>query len=95
MNFKSIGNKIAVFFSACWFYVKPVIKTMLSSSATALAESAKITVPQCLEIYRTEGPEAARQKAFEVIKFDLETQGHAIASSAINAAIEAAVAGLK
>lgn len=95
MNLKSIGSKIAGFFSACWFYVKPLIQTMLSSSAAALAESAKITVPQCMEIYRAEGPEAARQKAFEVIKFDLETQGYAIAASAINAAIEAAVAGLK
>lgn len=95
MNFQSTGKKISGFFSACWFYVKPVIKTMLTSSAAVLADSARKAVPACIETYKTEGPDAARKKAFEMIRKDLEEQGFMIAASTINAAIEMAVAGLK
>lgn len=85
-------EKIRLMNSACWHFVAPFLRQMMSQAGPILAaaalEAVKASVGGGSSLEK-------RQKAFTAVQADLTQRGIVIGTSMINAAIELAVVSLK
>lgn len=88
-------DKIKFFLSDTWIFLKPFVMQMLSDSGRVLARSALQAVTAVARNMLGADNDAKRQAAFDMILQDMKTAGIDIATSTINAALEAAVVKLK
>jgi len=86
-------DKIKFIMSQMWFFLLPFIKILLGQAGTALAKAAMSAVQAAAKGQMAD--EERRRLAFKTITVDLQRQGIEMATSAINAAIEAAVLKMK
>lgn len=91
----SFWEKIRFFMSEIWTFIKPFVKQLLTDSGKILARSA-MTAVTAVAVSMTDADGSEKRKAaFDIILDDLKSQGIELATSTINAALEAAVVKLK
>ena len=88
-------EKMKFILSQAWDFLAPFIRQMMTAAGPILMNAALTAVTQTTASMQTADGAAKRAAAFDMIKDDLEQQGLALATSTINAAIEAAVLKLK
>jgi len=86
-------DKLRFIMSEMWAFLWPFIKILLTQSGKLLAQLAMQAVAT-MASSEMSGPEK-REAAVALVKDGLKTQGVVLATSVINAAIEAAVLKLK
>lgn len=88
-------EKIKFIMSKLWMFLRPFICQLMSQGGAILAETAMTAVSAvALSMQEADG-EAKRRQAFEIIQTELTKKGVQMATSIINAALEAAVVSLK
>ena len=86
-------EKIKFLMSNLWLFLQPFIKVLMNQAGQILIRSAINAVATVAN--RELGNEAKRELAFAIITTDLANAGIKLATSTINAALEAAVVKLK
>ena len=81
--------------SSIWSFLLPFVQILLTKGGLILATVAMQAVQIVAESMKDEDGTDKREAAFDIIKKELTEQGIDLASSVINAAIEAAVIKLK
>lgn len=88
-------EKIKFILSGLWEFLRPFICRLMSQGGMILAQTAMSAVSAvALSMQESDG-ESKRIQAFEIIKHELAKQGIDMATSVINAALEAAVVKMK
>lgn len=92
-------DRLKLITSSVWGFLKPMIAVFLSAMGPVLAKSAAAAVRSVAESQPVAPGYVKRESARSIIVADLTRQGIEVGAqvteSAINAAIEAAVLGLK
>lgn len=88
-------DRIKFFMSEIWTFLQPFVKQLMTNSGKALATIALNVVKDIANTMGEADGEAKRAAAVKQIKHQLAEAGLAIATSTINAALEAAVLKLK
>lgn len=88
-------ERIKLFFSGIWDFLKPLIEIFLSEAGKLLAASAMQAVTTVAATMGEADGEAKRKAAFDMIVADLKKQGVTLGVSVINAGIETAVQKLE
>lgn len=88
-------DKVKFFLSDIWVFLQPFIMQMLSDSGRVLARSALQAVTAVARNMLGADNDAKRKAAFDMIVQDMKLAGIEIATSTINAALEAAVVKFK
>ncbi len=91
----SFWNKIKFFMSEAWAFIKPFVTQLLTDSGQILARSAMSAVAAIAADMSAADGKTKRDAAFDMILGDLKAHGIELATSTINAALEAAVVKLK
>jgi len=86
---------ITLFFSSLWVFLRPFILQLLTEGGILLAKYAMEAVTKVASTMSEADGAAKRDEAFKIIADQLAKEGVQIATSTINAAIEAAVVKLK
>jgi len=84
-----------LWFGKVYDFLLPTIRFFMSTAGTVLAQAAMAAVTQVASQYVLEPDAEKRQAAFDIIKQELVKQGIVATASAINLAIEVAVAKSK
>lgn len=88
-------EKMRFIMSQVWDFLAPLIRAMMTEAGPVLARAAMDAVASvATSMQSADGPDK-RAAAFDQIKDSLARQGIALATSTINAAIEAAVLRIK
>ncbi|WP_316347629.1 phage holin, LLH family [Desulfuromonas acetoxidans] len=92
-------SRFKLFFSSAWSFLKPFVSIFMSAAGPVLADAATKAVKATAQSLADGSGSDKRQAAYDLIVDDLKSQGVAlgttVTTSMINAAIEAAVQGLK
>lgn len=87
--------KFKFMMSSIWLFLLPFVQILLTKGGLILATVAMQAVQIVAESMKDEDGTDKKEAAFDIIKKELTEQGIDLASSVINAAIEAAVLKLK
>lgn len=92
-------EKVKILFSSMWDFLGPFLRLFLSKMGPVLAASAMAAVKTVAGTMQGSSGAAKREAAYDIIVWDLKQQaitvGVDVTTSAINAAIEAAVQKMK
>lgn len=88
-------EKVKFIMSGLWDFLQPIIKMLTSEAGRVLAASAIMAVRAVAESMTASSGAEKRETAFRMITDDLKRQGINLGASAVNMALEAAVAKYK
>lgn len=86
---------LSLFFSNLWVFLKPFVIQLLTSGGIMLAKYAVEAVTTISQTMGDADGDTKRKEAFSIITINLKQEGVEMATSTINAAIEAAVVKIK
>ena len=88
-------DQFKLFFSSVWTFIEPFVEILLTSAGQILVTTAMDAVTQVAKDPSLLTSADKRSAAFALIIQNLEAQGIQLATSTINAALEASVVKMK